>query len=389
MRKVLLLALNDVRLVVRDRASLVWMLVMPLALTWFFGQMGGGTPGQTRVLITVVDHDRGWVARSLVEDLAGPGVEVVEIAPGEAEAAKSKVRTLVLPEGFTAKVLAGEQQKLQLVADDGANEDYSFAAQFHVVRAMARLLGRLVEMNGAAPLAGRAADPGAPDELRRLASRPKLVQLEVSTAGTGRPVPSGLAQSVPGILTMTVLMMTLIYGGVFLTLEKRDGTLRRQMTLPMSRAGILFGKLLGRLLVAAVQIAILVLAGLFLFRFSFGPSPAGLALLLTCYAGCVAGIAVFLGAVLATPEQASAVGWITSMLLSALGGCWWPSEVMPRWMWSAAHVLPTAWAMDGFHAMITFGRGIDGALLPSLVLLLFGGVFFALGARLLRAEAAP
>jgi len=86
------------------------------------------------------------------------------------------------------------------------------------------------------------------------------------------------------------------------------------------------------------------------------------------------------------PEQASAVGWISSMILAALGGCWWPSEVMPRWLWRASHVLPTPWAMDGFHALISFGRPGSAVLAPCAALLLFGLVFSVWGSRRLDAS---
>jgi len=211
------------------------------------------------------------------------------------------------------------------------------------------------------------------------------VDLAVTTAGSGHPVPGGRAQSVPGILTMTVLMMTVIYGGVFLTIERQSGMLRRQITLPMSRGRLLLGKLAGRMLIASVQIAILLVVGRFVFSVDFGRSPAGLVLLLGSYAFCVSGLATFLGAVFRTPEQASGIGWIASMIMAALGGCWWPSEVMPPWLWRAAHAFPTAWAMDAFHALISFGRGIDAVVLPAAVLLAFGAVFTTLGARFLRA----
>jgi hypothetical protein len=40
--------------------------------------------------------------------------------------------------------------------------------------------------------------------------------------------------------------------------------------------------------------------------------------------------------------------------------------------------------MNGFHALITFGYGLDAVLLPALVLFGFGVLFSALGARFLR-----
>jgi ABC-type multidrug transport system permease subunit len=206
----------------------------------------------------------------------------------------------------------------------------------------------------------------------------------VTVAGEGEPVPQGVAQSVPGILTMTVLMMTVIYGAVFLTMEKKKGLLRRQASLPVSRAEIFLGKLTGRILLAAMQIAVLLLSGRYLFGLSWGGSPVGLFLVLTTFVLSVAGLATLLGAVVRTEEQASSLGWILSMVLAALGGCWWPAEIMPGWLRTVGHAFPTAWAMDGFHALISFGRGVEGVLLPSAALLGFGVLFAALGARFLR-----
>jgi ABC-type multidrug transport system permease subunit len=357
-RQILSLAANDLRLTVRDRAAFVWMLLLPLALMWMFGAMNRSGP-PPKAGLGVEDRDGGWLARAFIKELADERVEVSEVHPGAAPGGKKEEppsRTLVIPPGFTANVLAGRQQKLVLEKASGAREDLSLAAEVDLVRAIVRTLGRLAE---------GAKDAGA---FAALAARPPLVQLAVRTAGNGRPVPQGFAQSVPGTLTMTVLMMTLIYGAVFLTLEKRQGMLRRQATLPLPKGAVFLGKLSGR----------------FLFHVSWGSSPGGLALLLGAYLLAVAALSTLMGALLATPEQASAVGFISSMLLAGLGGCWWPSEVMPRWLWRAAHVLPTPWAMDGFHALISFGHGTGAVVLPAAVLLGFAAVFAVLGARFLR-----
>jgi ABC-type multidrug transport system permease subunit len=186
------------------------------------------------------------------------------------------------------------------------------------------------------------------------------------------------------MLTMSVLMMTIIYGGVFLTLEKQQGTLRRQMTLPMSRGQVIAGKIAGRLLLALLQTVVLLAVGRFLFGLSYGRSLAGLVLLVLSLCICTAGLATLLGAVLRSPEQVGSLGWLLSMALAALGGCWWPMEIVPRWMRQVAHALPSTWAMDGFHALISFGRGVEGVLAPTAALLGFGLLFSVLAARLLR-----
>jgi ABC-2 type transport system permease protein len=380
LRQIGLLAANDLRLTVRDRAAFFWMLVLPLGMMWIFGQINrdGGPPKPS---LAVEDRDGGWLARAFVGELASDRIALTEIRPGS-RLDKPPTRRLVIPAGFTAQALAGKQQVLHLEKQTGSDQELSLAVEVDLIRAIVRTVGRMAEI-GPPP----AADPqgnAARLAFAELARRPPLVTVAVSTAGKGRPVPSGFAQSVPGILAMTVLMMTVIYGGVFLTLEKKQGMIRRQATLPLSRFDLLAGKLTGRLAIAGLQAILLLVAGRFLFGFSWGSSPLGLALLLASFVFAVAGLSTFLGAVLATPEQASSVGWISSMLLAALGGCWWPSEVMPRWLWKAVHIFPTPWAMDGFHALISFGEGARAVLLPAAALIGFGLLFTLLGSRFLK-----
>ena len=386
MKRVLQLALVDLRLTLRERASFVWMLLMPVMLMWVFGNLGGG--GNTTTRLTVVDADGSWLARRFVEELgADEQMRIVELTPEQAASTEDKVRTLWVPRGFTEQVLAGHAQTLRLEKDADSSAEFSLAAEVRTTRIVARTLGRLIELDAAGQLA--ASDASAVSEAAEarfveLGQRPPLVDLAVSTAGHGRRVPSGRAQSVPGMLTMSVTMMTIIYGAVFLTTEKKSGMLRRQLTLPVTRAHVFAGKLAGRFVLALLQCALLLAAGRLLYGLSYGASIPGLVVLVACYCLAVAGLSTLVGAALRTPEQAGSVGWLLGMALAALGGCWWPSEIMPRWMQHAGHVLPTAWAMDGFHALISFGRGLEGVALPSLVLLLFACAFSAVGARLLR-----
>jgi ABC-2 type transport system permease protein len=377
MRPVLLLARNDVRLTFRDRAAAFWLLILPIFLIWMFGRMSGGG-GSAAVPLAVIDRDGGWLAQSFAEELDGPNVKLAVFrgAAADGDEAKKAPRWIELPKGFTDAVLSGRQQKLKILTAENAAADYSRAAEVVVARGIVRTLARVAEMKQT----GAAMSVETYDALR---ARPPIVALVSANAGTGTAV-KGMAQSVPGNMTFTVMMMTLIYGAVFLTIEKREGMLKRQLSLPISRETIFAGKVLGRLFIALVQIAILVMAGRFIFGLDFGRSPAGLAALLLAYAFAIAGIATFLGAILANPEQASTIGWLASTVMGALGGCWWPAEVMPDWLRTASHAFPTAWAMDGLHALISFGKGFEAVVLPVAALLAFGVAFSWLAARKLR-----
>lgn len=384
MKRIWLLALNDLRLTVRDRAAFIWMLAMPIAMMWFMGGLGGRSDAPPRVALGVINQDDGWLSRALIDELGGEAIVLSVIDPAAKQEESARVRTLIVPAGFTSGALAGVQQSLAFEKEPGSNAQFGVAAEVHIIRAIVRTLGRLAEMSEE----GRAAtsDEASLATFRELGLRENLVTLSVSTAGRGRPVIAGRAQSVPGVLTFIVMMMTLIYGGVFLTIEKSSGMLLRQAVLPMTRGAVFRGKLLGRTLLAGLQVVILVLAGRFLFGVSWGDSPAALLLLLASFVFAIGALSTLLGAVLRTPAQASSVGWIGSMIMAALGGCWWPSEVMPARMQSFAHVFPTAWAMDGFHALISFGYGVPEILLPAAMLTGYGVLFTVLGSRFLRFE---
>ena len=380
-KKVFLLGLNDLRLTARDRTSLLWMLLFPLAFMWFFGQMGGSSGEDRKIVLQVENRDSGWLGSALLHELEDDSILLEEVSEGSDQ---ERVRTLILPEGLTEGVLAGEQQTLTLLTEPGSNPKFGIAAQMHAVRVITRTVARLIEIQAAAD--SEELDTGRlnAETFAALGTRPPLVRVEVTSAGRGRGIIGGYNQSVPGTLTFTVLMMTLIYGGVFLATEKRTGMLRRQATLPVSRGQIFYGKLVGRFLVAAAQVVVLVLAGQFLFGVSWwGGSVVGLILVLAAYTAAVASLATLLGAIVRSPEQASGFGWLSAMVMAALGGCWWPSEIMPRWLWQIAHAFPTAWAMDAFHSLLSFGNGLESVLVPAAALFAFAALFASLGARFL------
>ncbi|MBC8366104.1 hypothetical protein H8E52_01705, partial [bacterium] len=214
MRKVIQLGLNDIRLTLKDRQSIIWMMLLPFFLMWLFSNMHfGGGSGANQVSLSLVDHDGGWLARAFVEELKDEQISMHEFHPDSLALVEQRVRTLHIPAGFTEGALAGEQQTLELQKEPDTSSDYSMAAEVHIIRTVVRSVSRLVEMDKNAMLGGE--DPGA--SFIAMAKREPLVSLNVSSAGIGQALPSGKEQSIPGILVMSVLMMTVIYGGVFLT----------------------------------------------------------------------------------------------------------------------------------------------------------------------------
>ncbi|HEY5133666.1 MAG TPA: ABC transporter permease, partial [Candidatus Krumholzibacteriaceae bacterium] len=112
-----------------------------------------------------------------------------------------------------------------------------------------------------------------------------------------------------------------------------------------------------------------------------------LVLLMTTFAFCTGAFGIFFGALFRNPEQVSALSIIATMTMSALGGCWWSIELVPRAFKIIAFVFPTGWAMDGIHKIISFGYGMSAVAADVLVLAGFGVAFVLLASwRLKLAE---
>jgi len=67
------------------------------------------------------------------------------------------------------------------------------------------------------------------------------------------------------------------------------------------------------------------------------------------------------------------------MVMAMMGGCWYPIELFPQAVRTAAKVLPTTWAMQGVLDVALLGQAVSGITLEVLVLLGFTLVFYLVG----------
>jgi ABC-type multidrug transport system permease subunit len=75
---------------------------------------------------------------------------------------------------------------------------------------------------------------------------------------------------------------------------------------------------------------------------------------------------------------------LASLLLAALGGCWWPLEIGPPALKTVALLTPTGWALRALHQLISFGSGLEAVLFPLAVLAAFGLAANVLAVRFFR-----
>lgn len=377
LRRIWFLAIHEVRCFLRYRPSLIWMFGMPLFFMWTSGMMSGGgrsvatRPRTVRFEVT----QPGPVVQSLTRYLEAMKYQVRLVAPGVDTLPADLI--VVVPDSFEAK--AGRGVACDLTTRTGSNDDRT--SRLHharLMRAVVRTLGDL------ATLAVRdSAITGA--GLQALAARPAAITLDSSPAFAARKVPTGYEQSVPGTLVMFMLMVLMTGGIAQLFEDRKQGLLRRLASSPLTRREIVASRIVARTLIGLIMALFALIVGRFLFQVDWGGTNAPFAvLLLLVYALAISGIAVLFGSLARSEAQAISLGVIISIVASALGGCWWPIEIVPRPMQALSLLLPTGWAMQGLHRLMELGQP-PAAAWPSFAMLgLYALVMLLLAARKFR-----
>jgi ABC-type Na+ efflux pump permease subunit len=186
-------------------------------------------------------------------------------------------------------------------------------------------------------------------------------------------------QNVPGF-SVTFLLLGMLLGVSLALLDEREwGTLERLRSMPAPMSALLVAKLAARIVVGVLQMMLLFAVGRIAFGISLGPEPWALLLPTVgiVFAGTAFGLVV--AGLARTREAVLPLGSIVIVTMAAVGGCWWPIDLEPRWMRSLALGLPTTWAMAAYNDLMIRRQTFVAALRPTAVLLAHGVVYLAIG----------
>jgi ABC-2 type transport system permease protein len=179
------------------------------------------------------------------------------------------------------------------------------------------------------------------------------------------------------------IFLNSLNGAIWLIETRRLGIGRRILSTPTSSGTLLTGQLLGRLAIALVQALVIVLGSLVFFGVDWG-DPLGTGAVIVSFCLVSTGIAVLLGSLFSSEQQAGPVALLLGLGLAALGGSMAPLEVFPSAARTIAHVTPHAWANDAFSKLLAHGGNIVTVLPQIGVLLAFAAGAICLAVYVLR-----
>jgi len=394
-RKVITIGWKDMRLVARDKPSIMVLLGMPvvliLILSMALGNVGKG--GSNPLPVAIVDRDHTDVSRQIADALVDRdklGSLLKAKRTSNAEEARREVRMgdlaamLEIPKGFGAKLDSGQQGVLRVETDPGQ------ATAAEIFRSVVEALSQRVSAAAVAAQTtshviadSKFATSEADGHRYVLAAVDAAVKDEldaVAVTQQGKPTGTGMDFNALDYYGAGMAVMFLNFGAMFgafaLLRERTEETLGRLLTAPVTRVEVLAGKAIGIFAIGLLQ---------FLVLFGFTRLVGGhwgepLAVILVASAQVVAatGLALALAAVAKTQRAVGGIGPVVIMVMAAAGGSWMPVSQMPDSMRPIHLFTINGWSLDAM-LRLQAGAAVDNVLPNVVALLAIGLALFGLG----------
>ena len=415
---------KDLLLFFSDRRALLVNLVLPIVIATFFGYLFGGS-GKTeagRIEVALVQQDDSAVGRKIGEGLkADASLQVTEMTLEQArkQVGKGKLKAaIVIPKGFgdaagAALFGAGDKPQVALLYDPSQQAVLSMvkgmltqqvmqvvsgemfngpAGQDFTTKSLAALEGKrdadstaLRDMLGSVnKFQQRPQGAGEGGVGKGGMSTPFSTSEEQVSSGSKEQGYNGYAHSFAGMGVQFILFLGIDIG-IGVLLARRSGIFNRLLAAPVSLQTVLLARA-----ASAAVIALFLLCAIFAFAVAvLGvriSNPLGFAGVAVAFSLLTACFGLFIAAFGKTPEAARGIAVFATLIMVMLGGAWVPSFMFPAWVQSAAMVVPTKWAIDGFDAMTWRGQGMEAALTAIGVQLAFCAVFAVLALWKFRRE---
>lgn len=410
MRKLFLIGIKDLKLIFRDRAAVIFMLLAPFLLTigmgFVTGRFSGSSSGISNIPVVIVNLDKEQLGNALADvfssqdlaDLMDPTVSSDPEAARRFIDEDKAAAAVIIPKGFTRSIIPAEGTMFEAnaaLAEPVKIEVYANPTRptnAGVVKAivdefMSRVEeGRTSGMTSIMGLmqAGLLNPQTADGEARKLFANVNNNQTTAITLKNDKEGAQAvnfdiLAYMAPAMALM-FLMYTVTYGGRSLLAERSQGTLPRLLISPTTTAEVLGGKVLGIFFTGVAQVGILILASAIFFDVKWGDALGLVVLVLAAVFGAT-GWGMLITALARTPGQVANTGTTLMLIFGILGGSFVSLDQMPPVVQVVSKLTPNAWGLDGFTTL-ALGGTLANLMQPITALFIMGAVLFGIAVLL-------
>ncbi len=356
-RRLTALCLKETRQIVRDPSSILIALVLPVILLFIFGF--GISLDTNRLAIGVVMEDHGAEALRFAAAASGsPYIDPVfanTLDEIEERLTRGELRgAIVIPQDFTAKVLAanGEAQ-IQVLADGSEPNTANFVSSYAKGIYESWLVAR-------AAAYGTSADEA-------IALQPRY---------WFNPTTVSRNYLIPGSISVVMTIIGALLTSLVIAREWERGTMEALLATPVRRAELLLSKSLPYYALALVAMTICVLIAVYIMHVPFRGSVLMLLLSTSLFLGSALGLGLLLST-LTRNQFNAAQGALNAAFLPAalLSGLIFEIASMPTAVQAVTLIVPARYFVNIMQTLFQAGD-IAAILLPNMLFLLISAIFW-------------
>jgi ABC-2 type transport system permease protein len=332
------IAVKEFRELRRDRRTLAMMIVLPLLLLIVFGYAASF---DVKSVPTVVEGPAAWSAASRLPAM----FHVVEVSPtGTVQDATAALRD---GRAQAAVVAASPPATTQVLAD---------GSQLFSARAVLIATSRV------------------PGVRARVLFNPGLKTAVVM---------------VPGIVGIILVFVGTLATALGVVRERQMGTLEQLAVMPFTARDVFFGKVAPYFVVAALDMGVIVAAGVGLFGVPFRGSFGTFLLASVLFLFVTLGLGVLISTVSENQGQAIQLAIMTLLPQVLLSGLVFPVSSMAAGVRWIAYVLPLTYFIRIARGVMVKATPIGALWFPLLMLAALGAAVFGLSLIRFRRDLAP
>ncbi len=173
----------------------------------------------------------------------------------------------------------------------------------------------------------------------------------------GKDIANPMATRSVGGWAIMFLLFTITASATSLLDEKKSGVMMRILTAPVTRTHILWSKYLFNMSLGIIQLSAMFLFGYILFKIDIFSNLFNLILVILASATVCTAFGMLLASIVKTSKQADGWGMFLILMMSAVGGAWFPVSLMPESIQFFSKLTIVYWSVEGFLAVLWRGAG--------------------------------
>ena len=419
MSKFSALLYKDFLLLLRDKAGLLFLFLMPMALVLVMTGMQEGafsSHADKHIALIIDDQDKDTVGVTITRKLQQESLFEVTLAnDAEKGMTEERLKELVtqgkyligiyIPDSTTRRIRDNAATTIEDALPHPQNDDSTDSTdtvtetQIRIYidptteRSFRQILSghirlatlqvehdiTLDEISSALCKATRQ-EEGSVD-----LSDTQNIDLQEIIAGddTQNSMFNAAVHNVPAWTLFAIFFIVISFSGNLIK-ERQDGSFARLMTTPCSYFTYLTSKLAVYLTVCLLQFFLIVAMGVWLFpvvglpEFSMAGHLGYCLIVVVCAALAAIGFGMIISTFATTHQQAAIFGAVAVVILSAIGGIWVPTFLMPKFLNALSKVSPLNWGIEAFYDILLRGKGPQAFMPECALLLAFAVICFTI-----------